>query len=114
MIFGFGSGDSAYSDEFGISGESVYSSKSGYFGLSGGSVELFDSCESDNLRESGNFCEYYYSRKSDQSGVCRLSDQYGWSGDSGKSHDFGDSGDYCSKCDIRKNFNTNKCLTILV
>ena len=63
MIFGFGSGDSAYSDEFGISGESVYSSKSGYFGLSGGSVELFDSCESVHFGESGDFGEYHYSRK---------------------------------------------------
>ena len=62
-------GNSAYSDEFGDSGESVYSGESGYFGLSGGS------------------CESY------QYGVCRLSDQYGWSCDSGKSRDFGDSGD---------------------
>ena len=65
-----------------------------------------------NSGESGNFGEYYYSI--DQYGVCRLSDQYGWSGDAGKSHDFGDSGDYCSKCDIRKNFNTYKCPAILV
>ena len=39
------------------------------------------------------------------------SDQYS---DSGKSHDFGDSDDYCSKCDIRKRFNTNKCPTVKV
>ena len=30
-----------------------------------------------------------------QYGVSRLSDQYGWSSGSGKSHYFGDSGDYC-------------------